>query len=547
MKPLTSNHIIYIVLLAAIPTLLYSFFSWNPIVFDDEPFFTGGAVYQYNNTFSPLTPRWLPLATLSWTYNHIGHDLVYFRSVNLALHIGNSIALFTLILQLYKAATPHPISHNELTKVQLIAFFGAMIFALHPVTVYATAYLMQRTILMATLFSLLCLISYLHGLINKNNRWFLIAAAFYFLAVFSKEHSVLIPAIAMAITLAIFKPSIELLKQIALPFTLFFAIAIFITFRMSGYIGEAYEPMANELLQQMSHFDHVDPALAYPLSILTQSHLFFKYLSLYLIPSPAWMSIDMREPFTTQLVSWTYTISAIGFIIYPCIGAWLLLQRGRKGLLGLAMLYPWILFLVELSTVRIQEPFVLYRSYLWLPGLFVALPILLRKLEKVKCITILSIACLLLTALSWNRLETFSHPLRLWNDAEILIQNDNESLWRERIYHNRGYAYLHLSHFDEAITDFNKALSINPKLYFSYFSRGRAFYETGKHSEALSDFNQYITLRPSSAVGYRARGLTLGAMGDMANANKNFLIGCSLGDDDSCKKIDMKKPIHPNT
>ena len=70
------------------------------------------------------------------------------------------------------------------------AWVGALIFALHPVAVYAVGYVVQRSILMATFFVLVMQLSYLHGLLTGRRRWLVLAAAAYFLAVFSKEHSV---------------------------------------------------------------------------------------------------------------------------------------------------------------------------------------------------------------------------------------------------------------------------------------------------------------------------------------------------------------------
>ena len=47
-----------------------------------------------------------------------------------------------------------------------LAFFGALIFALHPAAVYAVAYLNQRSTLMATLFTLVMWRLFLEGLIR---------------------------------------------------------------------------------------------------------------------------------------------------------------------------------------------------------------------------------------------------------------------------------------------------------------------------------------------------------------------------------------------
>ena len=80
------------------------------------------------------------------------------------------------------------------------AWFGALIFAIHPVAVYAVGYVVQRSILMATFFALLMQLAYLRGLLSGQVRWLVLAAVAYFLAVFSKEHSVMVLALLAAQT-----------------------------------------------------------------------------------------------------------------------------------------------------------------------------------------------------------------------------------------------------------------------------------------------------------------------------------------------------------
>jgi len=529
MQTTKAPNVFFYLLLVAAPLLLYGNFLWNPLVFDDEQFFI--PTKEIIQSFSPFNPRSLPLATILWTKELLGDDLLYFRTGNLILHITNSILIFIFLRKLFETSLPQSIKNKK--KLIWIAFFSGLIYALHPVAVYAAGYLIQRTILMTTLFGLLMLLSYLHGLTKSHRRWLITSALFYFLAVFSKEHSVMLPGVALAMTLVIYKPSISLAKRILIPFFLFTIIALIITLKVKGILGATYEPFASEMLSHIgTHQEH-----AYPLSIFTQTYLFFKYIFLWALPSPAWMSIDMREPLAAHVFSWPYFAGAVGFMVYACIGLKLLLKRGHRGLLGFAMLFPWILFLTEFATIRVQEPFVLYRSYLWSIGMLAALPFLFIKLPLNKIIITLIVVTILLIPLSWNRLDSLSHPLKLWNDAAILAEKKPQTQGLERIYHNRGYAYLSLDMHNEAIQDFNKALSINPKFYFSHFSRGRAFYELKQYENALQDFNQHITLAPNSVLGYRGRGHSLEALGHISEAQQSFQIGCALKDKKSCEII----------
>jgi tetratricopeptide (TPR) repeat protein len=265
----------------------------------------------------------------------------------------------------------------------------------------------------------------------------------------------------------------------------------------------------------------------YLLSILTQSWLFFKYLWLWIVPNPAWMSVDMREPFALSLFDW-HTLGLVAFLAYFCVAVRLLFKQGKMGLLGFALLFPWILFLTEFSTVRAQEPFVLYRSYLWMPGLFVALPVVFGWLAPKKTFILLGIVSLLFIPLTLNRLNSFSTSLKLWDDAEKLVRDKPYAYGVERIYFNRGTELGQIKRYDEAIADFSKAIAANP-FDFMYGNRATAYYSLGRYQEALQDYDRAIALNPDNPNSYNGRALTYRVLGNFAAAQEDFKKSCALG------------------
>jgi hypothetical protein len=477
--------------------------------------------------------RWLPYASLARTVNWLGFDIFWLRLGNVLLHAANAIALFFLLRRLFQVTlTNNDVPDDMPPSLVWFAFFGALIFALHPVAVYGVAYLIQRSTLMATLFVLLMLRVYLEGLLRGGWYWMLAAVLFYFAAVYSKEHSIAAPGVALALTFLIRKPSAALLKQIA-PYSILLVLiaAIVIYFYSAkGILGMAYEPRAMGMLNLSARMQGLtDLPNVYFLSILTQSWLFFKYLWLWLVPNPAWMSVDMREPFAMSLFGWPHTLGLIAFLAYFCAAVWLLLKQGRMGLLGFALLFPWILFLTELSTVRAQEPFVLYRSYLWMPGLFAALPVVFGWLAPKKAFILLGVVSLLLIPLTLNRLNTFSSSLLLWDDAEKLVRNKPYAYGVERIYTNRGNKLFQLRRYDEAIADFSKAIAAYPDDELLYGSRAKAYYFLGKYQEALLDFDRAIALKSDNKRFYYDRALAYRALGNFVAAQEDFRKSCALG------------------
>ena len=341
-KPACYVTLVLCLVLIAAAGLLYGNFLRNPLVFDDEPWFENVAdIYAQLSTNFGL--RWFSYASIAWTWSIAGLDLFWLRLGNLLLHAANAVVLFIFLRQLFEcvAGEQKPPAVPDALSSAWLAFFGALLFTLHPVAVYGVAYLMQRSILMATLFSLLALLSYLQGLVRGKQVWFMVAAACYFLAIFSKEHSVMVPAVALALTFLLRRPSISLFKQIAPVFILFGMTGLSVILMSRGVIGSAYEPTAQIMMGLMSDSSELpselrglDKAYIYPLSVLTQSFLFFKYLFLWILPYPGWMSVDLREPLATQFWAWPHTLGLVGFVLYGVVAVRVLLARRTPNSMG---------------------------------------------------------------------------------------------------------------------------------------------------------------------------------------------------------------------
>lgn len=536
--------------------LLYGQFLWNPTVFDDVLFFDGSVHDQYLGKLFSFDLRWLPYATFEWTRSLLGLDLIWLRLGNLALHLATTITLFLFLRRLFEQVLPANDENSGNLSPHWLAFFGALIFALHPASVYAVSYLVQRTMLMATLFALLTWRLFLEGLIRDNYRWLLASSVTYFLAVFSKEHAIMTPAVTIALLFLVSNQPIRQRVMLIWPtFVLYGLIGGFVVLKIksSHILGQAYEPVAAKMISLLG--PDFDTRLAYPLSMLTQSFLFFKYLWVWIAPSPAWMSIDMPQAFSLSLWSWPETAGLIAFIVYPVIAIHLLLQREVKGLMGFALLCPWLLFATELSTIRIQEPFVLYRSYLWMAGAFAALPFLCKRLNAKQSVIALTFVTLFMMPISWLRLTTFSHPLLLWDDAARLVADtEDKRLGIDRIFYNRGLELGKAERYAEAIEDFSKAIKLGG--YWAgdaYNNRSVAYKQSGQYLLALNDSNKAIELMPKKPVYYLGKARVLEALNDSTAAMLAYKQACLLGQQIACQKKEQtgspvniltKDPLH---
>ena len=504
----------WVLSLFAAVCLVYLPFLGSPFVFDDANFFLGDNADYYAHALFHLDLRWLPYASMGWTYA-IFSDVQphFYRLGSVLLHAANAIALFYLLRLLIGAITPDK-RHSPETVWG--AWFGALIFALHPVAVYAAGYMIQRSILMATLFTLLMQLAYLRGLLTGQKRWLVLAVLAYFLAGFSKEHSVLMPAVLGAMAILLRDKNQASRTALWATWSAFAAIGLLVVLRAKGVIGSPYEVGAAALFEQQGVVESTP--MLHLLSVLTQAGLFFKYLLLWWLPIPAWMSVDMREPIVSSIGEWRGWLGAAAFLAYGLIAVRWLLRGGTKGLIGFALLYPWLPFWLEFSSIRVQEIFVLYRSYLWLPGMTLLIPLLLVKYPGKKTLLALGLAVLLLVPLSVNRLWVFADNYRLWDDAAKLLRSGEEPL-ASRIFYNRAVAEAGLGKWEAAVTDYEKAIARNFKDDpIMLHDLGIAYFNTKRYQDALVWFDKAIALNPEYAKAYFDKGMTLKMLheGDLA-------------------------------
>jgi tetratricopeptide (TPR) repeat protein len=71
-----------------------------------------------------------------------------------------------------------------------------------------------------------------------------------------------------------------------------------------------------------------------------------------------------------------------------------------------------------------------------------------------------------------------------------------------KFYNNRGIAFAEKGQYDQAISDFNQALEINPRYNKAYNNRGIVYRLRGQYHQAISDFNRSIAINPLDAEAY---------------------------------------------
>jgi tetratricopeptide (TPR) repeat protein len=511
--------------IAALAALLYLPFLHNPLVFDDRIFFSGLRFAYYATHPLGLDLRLPPYFTLTLTEVLWSGVVAAQRVASLLLHIGVALALYKLLLDLQRAALPAPAQADA----PLRAAIGAAAFALHPVAVYGAGYLVQRSIVMATLFGLLSAVLFLRGLRRGAHADALSAALMFWLAVLSKEHAVLLPAAVALLGLLAGASRAFVLRHAALYFAACAPAAIFVTLRSLGVIGGAYEEAAGAIAAQVgaaSGDDVAEPSLA--LSAVTQAGLFFKYLGLWIWPHPAGMSIDLRVDFAAGWSAGGIAARVAAFCGAGVIGAALLSRRGAAGLAGFGLLFAWILYFVEFSAVRFQEPFVLYRSYLWGPGIICIVVAALSRLPRAAALGAGLLACVALGYAAHDRLVTFSSPLRLWEDAAAKLP-DRPVPWGSRALYQVGREYLYAGQPGKAIAATERCARLYPKTVHCAYARGAIHLHLEQYELARLHLLRAIELQPAEGILVHRLGLALEGLERIEEAKAAYRRAAELG------------------
>ncbi len=75
------------------------------------------------------------------------------------------------------------------------------------------------------------------------------------------------------------------------------------------------------------------------------------------------------------------------------------------------------------------------------------------------------------------------------------------------ILHHRGLAYREMKNTEQALADYDRALSLNPAYVDAYFSRGLLYHKMDRTDAAIADYSRVIDLKPDHAEAFHNRGL----------------------------------------
>lgn len=351
-----------------------------------------------------------PISMLSFgiDYSLFGLNPIAYKATNLAIHLANGAMLYKLA----RRVVPRLISASPQTS-GWIAFIATALWLLHPLNVGSVLYVVQRMNLLATLFTLAGLLSFVEGRerMSTGTRGLVLAlgglSAFAVLAVFSKENGALAFVYAFVIEAVCYRFAAptsgrrRLLQAfftltIAVPVMLFLAyLALNPQWLVSGYAGRDFTLYERAL---------------------TEARALCAYLGWIVVPLPRWMGIfhddfvtstGIFDPFTTVL--------ALGLLAALLGTAWVMRQRAPAFTFAVA----WFVagHLME-STILPLELVFDHRNYLPMSGLLLGIvclsvPTVSRWISARHVAALASMAIAVCTAVSISRVLDWSSELNL--------------------------------------------------------------------------------------------------------------------------------------
>jgi tetratricopeptide (TPR) repeat protein len=506
--------------LLAATLAVYAPYLNNPLIFDDATFFHGDRFHQAAVKPWEYGLRGLSYFTLAFTEVIFGQIRAH-RLVSCALHALCAWGIFLLARDLLSDAAAQAAPGGGPVGLHASALIAALAFATHPVAVYGAGYLVQRSGVMALLFSLLCLRALRQGLLDRSAKAILVAALCYLLAVLSKEHAILLPLAAIPLAAALARlRGVPVMRLTGVFLALCVPIALLILTRRAEFVAAPYEPHLAELQEELFAPRTAASALeTWFSSAAVQAGLFFKYALLWFWPDTSLMSIDLRVDFSEASGGFGAWAKLAAFTATG-LGAGILLTRGNRAgaVAAFAVLYAWAMFLVEMGAIRFQEPFVLYRSYLWAPAYAILLALALQRLPPMLAIGLAVLAIPFLILAAYNRLDTFRSASALWNDAVAALPHAEVSGAR-RVFYNRGRALYLSGQYEAALRDAEVAVRLAPRSGPMRIARGAALLELGRLREAAHDFAAATTMSPEEQRSHILLARTLEMLGEHARAD----------------------------
>ncbi len=453
------------------PSLHNGFTNWDDAIYViNNPYIKKLSLENIQHIFTEaVSNNYNPLTILSFALerNLLGNSPKIYHTTNLILHIFCSISVFWLA---------------QLLGLRLFgAVLLAFLFSIHPLRVESVAWITERKDVLFAFFYLAAIISYIFYSKKEKNKFF-----FYYITLILFILSLLAKIQAVALPLTLLVIDIYFARKISWTKKITEKIPFFTLSLITGLVGLYFLEDTLDVTQNFAFYER----------FLLGSYALLVYLYKLFIPFP----LSAYYPYPDKINNWLpiiyYTTPLFIFLFTY------LIYRSKK--YRKALVFGSLFFLVNivfvLQIVQAGEAFLADRfTYIPYIGLCFIIAFIGEKFfyqkhfSKYILIVITSLYIVGLAYLTHQQCKVWYNSETLWSHV---IQQYPEQV--SVAYNNRGNFYRQQGQTAQALTDYNKAISLDFNYHLAYVNRGNIHYDNKKYDKAYADYHKALKLKANN-------------------------------------------------
>jgi protein O-mannosyl-transferase len=438
----------------------------NPLIYNFRP-------SQFWQLFS-LPWRAVPHISYALTYSIFGFNSAVFHLFNILIHVLNSVLVFGISRLLAKQWLPQD-------RVQLFSVAAGMIFAVHPLHSEAVAYVWGRSSSLCALFSFGALLLVLFALAKAGPKkiiYLACAVLAVFLAWKTKEEAITVPFVAAGM--------VALMGSWRLASGLAFLPFVLIASQWRSLLHLRSVVADNAELVVGGFTPSLNP-LPYFLTSIKAAVCY--YLKLYVLPVGQSADPYLKPVLGFGDASLLMSIAVLTALIF--IG--ILMHSKRLFVFGLLALL--VSPLSSYAVMPLADVIAEHRIYAAGFGFAILTAWLLAHLPRHRYLALAAIVAML-GFLTMLRIEVWANSLTLWRDAA------SKAPELARPHLNLGMAYQAAGAPDLAMTEYARALSVNPRLAPVYVNMAGVYFDRNDLVESENALRKAMALSPSMPAPY---------------------------------------------
>jgi tetratricopeptide (TPR) repeat protein len=460
-----------LLLFASILTFIVYIRSINgPLVLDDIAYINSQKLQDVLQHFSTWFRR---VTILSFVLNFklSGISPFIFRITNIVLHIVTGVLTFSFTYTTLNM----PSMKERFGKFSLmISISVAVLFVLHPIQTATVNYIIQRSALMAALFSFLGLFLYAKASLQTKRTslvYYALSCLSFFLALLSKETSIMMLLIIPLYDF-IFISSFNwkaFRKRLVPLLLIVLSVSIIAIWKLSALnaINQIISVYTN-MNAPIDRYSWMGTDMNWtPIEyFLTELRVVSRYIFLIFFPNPSYMVFDYSNAYPVSKGLFSPISTFVSFLFLASLLFLSLRYIKRYPLISFGILWYLILISFESFVFVGLDPYFEHRNYLPVFGILLVLSSTIVCTDKLNVkgkVVLFILAVILLSLLTFIRNGAWTDEVTLWKDVAEKVPDNRRALV------SLSSAYIKHGKFSEAEQSLLKAFEINPQTAKSKF------------------------------------------------------------------------------